>query len=73
MFPDESVQAALDAKVKKGMPVHWAGFSLSYQHTWEEPAEEFVKFAQEKSFDYLLPSIGQLFSYSDQLREEWWR
>jgi L-ascorbate metabolism protein UlaG (beta-lactamase superfamily) len=73
MFPDESVQAALDAKVKKGMPVHWAGFSLSYQHTWEEPAEEFVKFAEEKSFDYLLPSIGQLFSYSDQLREEWWR
>jgi L-ascorbate metabolism protein UlaG (beta-lactamase superfamily) len=72
MFPDESVQAALDAKVMKGMPVHWGGFSLSYQHTWAEPAEDFVKFSKEKSFDYLLPEIGQLFSYTDIIQEQWW-
>jgi L-ascorbate metabolism protein UlaG (beta-lactamase superfamily) len=73
MFPEESVQAALDAKVKKGMPVHWAGFSLSYQHTWTDPPEEFVKFSKQKKFDYLLPCLGQLFTYSDNIKEEWWQ
>ena len=73
MFPNESVQAALDAGVKKGMPVHWAGFSLSYQHTWTEPAEEFVKFSKQKGFDYALPSLGELYAYSDISQKEWWR
>jgi L-ascorbate metabolism protein UlaG (beta-lactamase superfamily) len=73
MFPDESVQAALDAKVKKGMPVHWAGFSLSYQHTWTEPAEEFVKFSKEKRFDYILPSLGEISTYSETNQKEWWK
>tara|TARA_B100000809_G_scaffold88156_2_gene86547 strand:+ start:6781 stop:7833 length:1053 start_codon:yes stop_codon:yes gene_type:complete len=72
MFPDESVQAALDANVKKGMPVHWASFSLSYQHTWTDPAEEFVKYSKESTFDYMLPRLGELFNYSETIQEEWW-
>ena len=73
MFPEESVQAALDAQVKKAMPVHWAGFSLSYQHKWTDPAEEFVKFAKEKNIEYLLPPLGKLFTYSDNIQSEWWK
>jgi L-ascorbate metabolism protein UlaG (beta-lactamase superfamily) len=72
MFPDESVQAALDGQVKKAMPVHWGGFPLSYQHSWTEPADEFVKFAIEMELDYLLPPLGQLFTYTDALQETWW-
>ena len=73
MFPEECIQAALDAHVKKAMPVHWAGFALSYQHTWTDPADGFVKYAKEKELDYLLPEIGQLFTYSDSLQDAWWR
>ncbi len=73
LFPDESVQAAIDGQAKKIMPVHWAGFALSYQHTWQEPVEAFVQAAQEAKVDYLLPPLGQLFTYSDVIREEWWR
>jgi L-ascorbate metabolism protein UlaG (beta-lactamase superfamily) len=72
MFPDESVQAALDGQVKKAMPVHWGGFSLSYQHAWTDPADEFVKFSKEKGLDYLLPALGKMFTYSDTLQEIWW-
>lgn len=72
MFPDESVKAAIDAKVQKVMPVHWAGFSLSYQHTWKEPADEFVKYANENDLDYSLPALGQLFTYSDEIQDRWW-
>lgn len=73
MFPHESVQAALDAQVKKAMPVHWSGFALSYQHTWTEPAEEFVEFSKEQKLDYLLPQIGKLFTYSDTIQDKWWQ
>ena len=73
MFPDESVQAALDAKVKKAMPVHWSGFALSYQHIWTEPADQFVAFSKEKELNYLLPRLGELFTYSDKIQNEWWR
>ena len=72
LFPEEAVQAAIDAKVARILPVHWAGFSLSYQHTWKEPAEDFVKFAQANQIDYLLPRIGELFEVSSELKDCWW-
>ncbi len=72
LFPDESVQAAIDAKVQKAMPVHWASFALSYHHSWSEPAEVFVQSAIEKKIDYVLPSLGQLFDVDFENRENWW-
>ena len=73
LFPKESIAAAIDARAKKVMPVHWAGFSLSYYHTWTEPAEEFVKFALEKDLPYCLPPLGKVFDSTEELQEEWWR
>lgn len=59
LFPEESVQAALDAQVKSIMPVHWAGFALA-QHSWTEPIERFVAEADKQKMDYITPQIGQL-------------
>lgn len=73
MFPNESVKAAIEAKVSKAMPVHWGGFNLSYQHAWYEPTEEFVQSAKNKSLAYSLPKIGEIFSPSDDLKENWWK
>lgn len=72
LFPEEAVQAAIDAQVKKAMPVHWAGFALSYQHTWKEPGEDFVRFAEEKSLDYALPALGEVFDISRAIKTKWW-
>lgn len=72
LFPDEAVRAAQEAGVQKAMPVHWAGFPLSYQHTWQEPAEDFVRFAQEQQLDFLLPRLGELCSAASILQEKWW-
>ena len=72
LFPDESVQAAIDAKAKKAMPVHWAGFSLSYHHSWAEPASQFSKAALAKGLEYSIPALGKPFhSFSAEL-EAWW-
>ncbi len=72
MFPDESIEAAIQAGVKKVMPVHWAGFNLSYQHTWWEPGAAFVKSAQNAGLDFLMPQIGEMFSVEDIKQEKWW-
>ena len=72
LFPDEAVQAAVDAEVKKAMPVHWGAFALSYQHTWSEPAADFVQSASERSVNYALPNLGQIFQVDSIVQDKWW-
>ena len=71
MYPEESVQAAIDAKVQNCMPVHWAGFALA-QHTWKEPVERFSEKAVTEKLNFITPKIGELFSatFTDSLK--WW-
>ncbi|EAZ82957.1 MBL fold metallo-hydrolase [Algoriphagus machipongonensis] len=73
LFPDESVQAAMDGQAKQIMPVHWAGFSLA-QHSWTEPVEKFIESAERREIDYITPMIGELITL-DRPRENkaWWK
>ena len=72
MFPEESVQAAIHAGVKAALPVHWAGFNLSYQHSWYEPAESFVQNAGQHGLAVLTPSLGEVFQV-DSSTSKWWQ
>ena len=71
MFPEESIQAALDAKVKKVMPVHWAGFALA-QHDWKEPADRFKQAAKEQKLEATFPKLGELYALDNCTKEKWW-
>lgn len=71
MFPDEAVKAALDAGVRVAMPVHWAGFNLSYFHAWYEPAEKFVQHAETHSLGYITPGLGEVFEVEGK-SAKWW-
>lgn len=71
MYPEESVQAAVDAGVKKIMAVHWAGFSLA-QHSWKEPIERFTRAAGELGVPELSPAMGELFRPADAEKTRWW-
>ena len=71
MFPSESVSAALDAKVRRALPVHWAGFNLSYQHAWHEPATDFVRHARQQKLDVLTPRLGEVFNLRSNT-DLWW-
>ena len=71
MFPEESVQAALDAKVAKAMPVHWGGFALA-QHSWKEPVQRFVREAAIKRLQILTPRVGELVTLADKTSISWW-
>ena len=73
MFPHESIQAALDAGAQKVIPIHCAGFCLTYQHRWAEPLEAFQQAAAERQLPCLLPPLGRVFTRSDSLPHAWWR
>jgi len=71
MYPEESVQAALDARVNKIMAIHWGGFALA-QHHWKDPIERFTNKADEKEVLVSKPQIGELFSVKSQHYKNWW-
>lgn len=74
MYPEESVQAALDAGVKRAIPVHWAGFTLSL-HPWKEPVERFTKAAQEAELNFCCPPLGQMVILGEEtaVASDWWQ
>ncbi|WP_369764679.1 MBL fold metallo-hydrolase [Flavobacterium sp. WC2429] len=71
MYPEESVQAAIDAKVQNCMPVHWAGFALA-QYPWKEPVERFVEKAETKKLSFIVPKIWELFAAKTSESTKWW-
>ncbi|WP_297795624.1 MBL fold metallo-hydrolase [uncultured Eudoraea sp.] len=71
MYPEESVQAALDAGVSKIMPVHWGGFALA-QHSWKDPVDRFVKEAERLNISVSHPALGGMHSFTNELVHRWW-
>jgi L-ascorbate metabolism protein UlaG (beta-lactamase superfamily) len=72
MFPQETVQAALDLKAAVLMPVHWGKYTLA-MHNWNEPVINVVKAAQDKKLKVTTPQLGEKVQvgiyYPDQ---QWW-
>lgn len=58
MFPEQSVQAAIETKSRLACPVHNGKFTLAW-HPWDEPAQRFAKRATEIKLPFILPEIGE--------------
>lgn len=71
LFPEEAVQAALDAGVAKALPVHWAGFTLALHH-WKDPIERFVKAAEQEGLSMLNPRLGEVVRVEQEGGDPWW-
>ncbi|ANE51579.1 MBL fold metallo-hydrolase [Flavisolibacter tropicus] len=59
MMPEETVQAAIDLKAKRLLPVHWSKFALA-NHSWREPAIRVQQEADRRHMPLLLPMIGEV-------------
>ena len=71
MYPEESVQAGLDAGAKVMVPVHWGGFALA-QHHWKDPINRFKREGLLKGVEIQTPRLGEVFSYKYFQRNSWW-
>lgn len=72
MMPEQVVQANLDLKAKKLLPVHWAKFKLAL-HDWDEPIKKVVAAAEKNNVSILTPIPGQTFKLDDgSTSKKWW-
>ena len=73
MMPEETVQAAIDLRAKRLLPVHWAKFRLS-MHPWYEPVERVLQAAGEKGMIVRSPLIGEPMQViADGPDKQWWK
>ena len=74
MLPEETARAAADARAAWVLPVHWGAFVLAL-HPWNEPAERFVKAAEDYDFKVVTPKIGETIDVKEPQTEveSWWR
>jgi L-ascorbate metabolism protein UlaG (beta-lactamase superfamily) len=73
MYPEEAVQASLDARIKHVIPVHWGGFALAL-HPWKEPIDRFTREAKKYNLSHATPLLGELFHH--EIKPEkiaWWK
>lgn len=72
MFPEQTIQAAVDLKAKMLMPVHWAKFALAV-HPWYEPVERAVYKANELNLPIITPLIGERITLKSPVTgRRWW-
>jgi L-ascorbate metabolism protein UlaG (beta-lactamase superfamily) len=72
MMPEETVQAGIDLKAKKIMPVHWGKFSVSL-HDWDEPIKRVTNEALKKNVPLIHPMIGEEVDLDNPVQaSNWW-
>lgn len=72
LMPEETVQASIDLKVNKLMPVHWAKYTLS-MHDWDEPIIRVIQEARRKNIILLHPMIGEKIDIKETATfTKWW-
>ncbi len=72
-MPEQTVQAAIDLKVKVLMPVHWGKFALAL-HAWDEPIIRVTKEAYRLGVPILHPIIGEVVDLNNVGEQmEWWK
>ncbi|UOG73436.1 MBL fold metallo-hydrolase [Hymenobacter tibetensis] len=75
MLPEQTVQAALDLRTRRMLPVHWAAFSESL-HPWTEPVERALAEAARRGLPLTTPRLGEPVLITDSTRwptAAWWR
>jgi L-ascorbate metabolism protein UlaG (beta-lactamase superfamily) len=71
MKPEETVQASIDLKGKKLMPIHWGKFNLAL-HPWKEPIERAVRKGNDLGVTIVTPGIGDIITLNDSLKTPYW-
>jgi L-ascorbate metabolism protein UlaG (beta-lactamase superfamily) len=72
MSPEETVQASIDLKAKKFLPIHWGKFTLSL-HAWDESIRRVTAESKRKNVIVIHPMIGEAVCPGDTIEKaSWW-
>jgi len=72
-LPGENLQAAVELKAKRLMPVHSGKFRLAF-HDWDQPLKEMWRLNKETGLPLVTPRIGEPVDLNDegQVFGAWW-
>lgn len=73
-LPEEVVQATLQLKAKRLLPVHHSKFTLA-KHPWDEPLVKITELSAPQPYRLATPMIGEIVDLknNDQLFKQWWK
>jgi L-ascorbate metabolism protein UlaG (beta-lactamase superfamily) len=72
MFPETTVQAAIDLGAKVLLPVHWGKFTLA-QHDWNEPVKRAVAEGSKRGYTLTTPMLGESVWINESYpKSKWW-
>ncbi|MFC3151193.1 MBL fold metallo-hydrolase [Litoribrevibacter euphylliae] len=72
MLPEQSLQAHLDLKGQRMMPIHNGTFNLAL-HSWKDPFEQITKLAENHQVELLTPEMGApLTIKGNEKTTHWW-
>ena len=72
MGVEHAIQAHLDVRGKRMLPVHWSTFNMAL-HDWDEPIKRAVKEAKAKNVDLVTPQVGETITVGQPYTsEKWW-
>jgi L-ascorbate metabolism protein UlaG (beta-lactamase superfamily) len=72
MHPEESIQAHLDLKGKRLLPIHNGTFDLA-MHSWREPFDRIVALGNARGIPVITPLMGEPVSMNDSAGgRPWW-
>lgn len=71
MYPEETVQAAMDVQAITSIPIHWGAFTLSL-HSWKDPVQRFSQEAKEKGVNIAMPKLGEVIHFQQKSNENFW-
>lgn len=73
MFPEQTVQAALDLNAQVLHPIHWGTLNLAL-HPWYEPMERLTYEAFLKQVTTCTPVMGEIVDHEKtQVTGPWWK
>lgn len=73
MFPEQTVQAGVDAGTSWLIPVHWGAFCIC-NHAWDDSIRRVTTAAETAGLRLATPRIGQTVSYAQiaDCQDFWW-
>lgn len=74
MTPEQTIQAHIDLRGKRMIPMHWGAFVLAL-HSWTEPVERALKAGAEVDATIITPRIGETVKFQSEgySTEAWWK
>lgn len=73
MEPEQTLQAHLDLKGKRMMPVHNGTFNLAF-HRWDAPMERISALAQKNDVELVMPQMGERVRLGESRHwMPWWK